>query len=366
MRLAVLIKHLEAYAPLNYQEDYDNSGLLTGNPDQEVTAALVALDCTEVIVDEAIAKGCNLIITHHPIVFKGLKKVTGKNYVERVIIKAIKNNIALYAIHTNLDSVHNGVNGVICKKLGLQQAKILNPKAGILKKLVTFCPTGHLAKLQEALFAAGAGNISNYSDCSFNTEGVGTFKANEGTNPCVGEPGLRHQEPETRIETIFLIQDERKVLLALLENHPYEEVAYDIYALENKLNTVGSGMVGWLEEEMEAEDFLAFVKARMKVTVIRHTQSTGKKIRKVAVCGGSGSFLLNNAIAAGADAFITADFKYHEFFDADGKLMIADIGHFESEQFTSDLLIDIIREKFPNFAIRLTEHNTNPINYYFI
>ena len=360
----MLIKHLEAYAPLNYQEDYDNSGLLTGNPDQEVTAALVALDCTEVIVDEAIAKGCNLIITHHPIVFKGLKKFTGKTYVERVIIKAIKNNIALYAIHTNLDSVQNGVNGVICKKLGLQQAKILNPIAGILKKLVTFCPTRHLPQLREALFAAGAGNISNYSDCSFNMEGVGTFKANEGTAPFVGEHGQQHHEPETRIETIFLIQDERKVLLALLENHPYEEVAYDIYPLENKLNTAGSGMVGWLEEEMEAEDFLAFVKSRMKVTVIRHTRATGKKIKKVAVCGGSGSFLLNNAIAAGADAFITADFKYHEFFDADGKLMIADIGHFESEQFTSDLLIDIIQEKFPNFAIRLTEHNTNPINYF--
>jgi len=366
MRLAVLIKHLESYAPLNYQEDYDNSGLLTGNPDQEVTAALVALDCTEVIVDEAIAKGCNLIITHHPIVFKGLKKLTGKNYVERVIIKAIQNNIALYAIHTNLDSVQNGVNGVICKRLGLQQARILNPKAGNLKKLVTFCPTAHVTQFREVLFAAGAGDIANYSNCSFNTEGTGTFKANEGTTPFVGSHGIQHHERETRIETIFLVQDERKILLALLENHPYEEVAYDIYPLENKLNTVGSGMIGWLEQEMEATEFLAFLKARMDVTVIRHTRTTGKKIKRVAVCGGSGSFLLNNAIAAGADAFITADFKYHEFFDADGKLMIADIGHFESEQFTSDLLIDIIREKFPNFAIRLTEHNTNPINYYFI
>jgi dinuclear metal center YbgI/SA1388 family protein len=366
MKLAVLIKHLETYAPLNYQEDYDNSGLLTGDPDQEVTAALVALDCTELIVDEAIAKGCNLIITHHPVVFKGLKKFTGKNYVERVVIKAIKNNIALYAIHTNLDSVHNGVNGVICKRLGLQHPTILNPKAGLLKKLITFCPTQQLPQLRAALFAAGAGNISNYSECSFNTEGTGTFKANEGTTPFVGTHGVQHHEEEIRIETVFLVQDERKILLALLENHPYEEVAYDIYPLENKLNNVGSGMVGWLEEEMEAVDFLAFLKSRMDVTMIRHTHPVAKKIRKVAVCGGSGSFLLNNAIVAGADAFVTADFKYHEFFDADGKLMIADIGHFESEQFTSGLLIDIIREKFPNFAIRLTEHNTNPINYYFI
>jgi dinuclear metal center YbgI/SA1388 family protein len=364
MRLAVLIKHLEEYAPLNYQEDYDNSGLLTGNAEQEITAALVALDCVEEIVDEAIAKGCNLIITHHPIVFKGLKKLTGKNYVERVVLKAIKNDIALYAIHTNLDSVYNGVNGVICKRLGLKQAKILYPRNGLLKKLVTFCPPAQAVQLRNAMFAAGAASIGNYSECSFNAAGTGTFKAGAGTQPFVGEYGVQHHEPETRIETIFPAQNERRVLLALLENHPYEEVAYDIYPLENKLNTVGSGMIGWLEDEMEASDFLHFVKTKMNVTVIRHTRAIGKKIKKVAVCGGSGSFLLSHAVVAGADAFITADFKYHEFFDADGKLMIADIGHFESEQFTSDLLIDIIREKFPNFAIRLTEHNTNPINYF--
>jgi len=364
MRLAVLIKYLEEYAPLNYQEDYDNSGLLTGDVNAEVTAALVALDCTEAIVDEAIANNCNLIITHHPIVFKGLKKLTGKTYVERVMLKAIRHNIALYAIHTNLDSVHNGVNAVICKRLGIKRPKILNPKKGLLKKLVTFCPVDQTATLRTALFAAGAGNISDYSDCSFNVNGIGTFKAGAGTNPFVGEEGLQHHEPEIRLEMIYLVQDERKILLALLENHPYEEVAYDIYPLENKLDTVGSGMIGWLEQDMEAAEFLQLVKSAMNVKVIRHTHPTGKKIKKVAVCGGSGSFLLGHAIAAGADAFITADFKYHEFFDADGKLMIADIGHFESEQFTSDLLIDIIREKFPNFAIRLTTNNTNPINYF--
>lgn len=364
MRLSLLTKHLESYAPLNYQEDYDNSGLLTGNPEQEITAALVALDCTEEIVDEAIAKGCNLIITHHPIVFKGLKKFTGKNYVERVIIKAIQNNIALYAIHTNLDSVHNGVNHVICKRLRLKQPKILNPKSGILKKLVTFCPVAQVSALRTALFAAGAGHIGDYSEASYNGQGYGTYKAGEGTQPFAGQQGVQHQEEETRVETVFLAQDERKVLLALLQNHPYEEVAYDIFPLENKLATVGSGMVGWLEEEMDMNDFLRFVKSRMNVTVIRHTKDTGKKIRKVAVCGGSGSFLLQHAIAAGADAFITADFKYHEFFDAEGKLVIADIGHYESEQFTSDLLVELIREKFTDFPIRLTEKNTNPINYF--
>jgi dinuclear metal center YbgI/SA1388 family protein len=364
MRLSVLIKHLEAFAPLNYQEDYDNSGLIVGDPNEEIHAALVALDCIESIVDEAILHNCNLIITHHPIVFKGLKKITGKTYVERVVLKAIKNNIALYAIHTNLDHVAYGVNGVISGRLGLKNKKILSPKAAILKKLVTFCPVAQSEVLRDALFAAGAGNISNYSECSFNAEGFGTFKGGEGADPFVGEVGIQHQEPEVRIETVFKVQDERKVMLALFEHHPYEEVAYDIYPLDNKLDNVGAGMIGWLEEGIDGYEFLRMVKDNMDATVIRHTHVLPKKIRKVAVCGGSGSFLLKEAIAAGADAFVTADFKYHEFFDADEKLLIADIGHFESEQFTSDLLIDIIQEKFPNFAIRLTEHNTNPINYF--
>ncbi|TKC04924.1 Nif3-like dinuclear metal center hexameric protein [Pedobacter frigoris] len=364
MRLSSLIKYLEDYAPSNYQEDYDNSGLIIGNVNQEIQGALVALDCTEAIVDEAITHGCNLIITHHPIVFKGLKRITGKTYVERVVLKAIKNNIALYAIHTNLDHVKNGVNGVICDRLGLQGTKVLSPKRGLMKKLVTFCPAALAPGVRGALFDAGAGSIGNYSDCSFNGEGTGTFKAAADTNPFVGEQGVQHHEQEVRIETVFLAQDERKVLLALFEHHPYEEVAYDVYPLENKLETVGAGMVGWLDEEMDGRDFLRLVKERMDTSVIRHTKLLPRRIKKVAVCGGSGSFLLKEAIAAGADAFVTADFKYHEFFDAEEKIVIADIGHFESEQFTSDLLIDIIQEKFPNFAIRLTEHNTNPINYF--
>ncbi|MBB2146287.1 Nif3-like dinuclear metal center hexameric protein [Pedobacter sp. LMG 31464] len=364
MKLSEITNFLENIAPLNYQEDYDNSGLIVGSANDEIHAALVALDCTEQIVDEAIAKNCNLIITHHPIVFKGLKKFNGKTYVERVVLKAIKNNIALYAIHTNLDHVAHGVSGEICKRLEIQNAKILAPKSNLLKKLVTFCPTAKADEVRNALFAAGAGNIGNYSECSFNAEGEGTFKGNEETNPFVGEKGAQHHEEEVRIETIFKAQDERKILLALLENHPYEEVAYDIYPLANKLENVGAGMVGWLSLEMDSVDFLHLVKEKMQAKVIRHTELLPKRIKKVAVCGGSGSFLLKDAIAAGADAFITADFKYHEFFDAEQKLIICDIGHYESEQFTSNLLIDNIQEKFPNFAIRLTEHNTNPINYF--
>lgn len=364
MKLSEITNFLESIAPLNYQEDYDNAGLIVGNPSQEIKAALVSLDCTEQIVDEAIDKGCNLIISHHPIVFKGLKKLNGKNYVERVVLKAIKNDIALYAIHTNLDSVQNGVNAKICEQLSVKNPKILSPKSGILKKLVTFCEHKDAAQLRDALFSAGAGNISNYSDCSFNIEGTGTFKGNELSNPTLGEPNVREYAKETRIEVIFKTQDERKLLATLFQNHPYEEVAYDIYPLENQLQNVGSGMVGQLTNALSGLEFLKMVKAQMKAEVIRHTAIIDREIKKVAVCGGSGSFLLKHAIAAGADAFVTADFKYHEFFDAEGKIMIVDIGHFESEQFTSNLLIDNIQEKFPNFAIRLTEHNTNPINYF--
>lgn len=364
MKLKEIAAYLESIAPLHYQEDYDNSGLIVGNENDEVTSALVALDCTEQIVDEAIAKNCDLIITHHPIVFKGLKKFNGKSYVERVVLKAIKNNIALYAIHTNLDHVQQGVSGEICKRLGIINGKILAPKAGLLKKLVTFCPIASADEVKEALFGAGAGNIGNYSECSFGNDGMGTFKGNEETNPFVGEKGVRHHELEQRIEVIFKVQDERKIVVALLEKHPYEEVAYDIYPISNRLATVGAGMVGWLAEEMDSSDFLHHVKDKMNAKVIRHTVILPKKIKKVAVCGGAGSFLLKDAIASGADAFITADFKYHEFFDAEDRLMICDIGHYESEQFTSNLLIDNIQEKFCNFAIRLTEHNTNPINYF--
>ena len=277
MKLFEITDYLESIAPLNYQEDYDNSGLIVGDRNDEITAALVALDCTEQIVDEAIAKHCDLIITHHPIVFKGLKKFNGKTYVERVVLKAIKNNIALYAIHTNLDHVQQGVSGEICKRLGIVNGKILAPKGGLLKKLVTFCPTASADEIKNALFSAGAGHIGNYSECSFGNEGIGTFKGNEESNPFVGEKGLQHRETEHRIEVIFKVQDERKILVALLENHPYEEVAYDIYPISNTLATVGAGMVGWLPEEMVAAEFLRHVKEKMNAKVIRHTAVLPKK-----------------------------------------------------------------------------------------
>jgi dinuclear metal center YbgI/SA1388 family protein len=364
MKLSQLTTYLESIAPLAYQEDYDNAGLIVGNPDQEIHQVLISLDCVEAVVDEAIAANCQVIISHHPIVFKGLKKFNSKTYVERVVEKAIRNNIALYAIHTNLDSVLTGVNAKICEMLGLENTRILAPKHGLLKKLVTYVPTNHVDQVRNALFHAGAGNIGNYSECSFNAEGSGTFKGNEDSDPYVGEPGVRHTEEETRIETVYPANLESKILMALILAHPYEEVAYDLYALTNQHQQVGSGMIGELEQPMHAEEFLYHLKETMHVHVIRHTAFTGKPIKKVAVCGGSGGFLLKHAINAGADIFITADYKYHEFFDADGKIIIADIGHFESEQFTQQLLQEMISKRFHDLPIRLTSVNTNPVKYF--
>lgn len=364
MKLHELTTYLESIAPLAYQEDYDNSGLIVGNGNQEITQGLISLDCTEAVVDEAIRTGCQIIISHHPIVFKGLKKFNGKTYVERVVEKAIRHNIALYAIHTNLDSVMDGVNARICQVLGLINPRILSAKNGILKKLVTYVPLSHAAAVRNALFKAGAGQIGDYSECSFNAEGTGTFKAGQGTDPYVGQPGEQHHEAETRIETVYPAHLESKLLMALFLNHPYEEVAYDLYNLTNQHQQVGAGMIGELEHAVSEHEFLSSLKSNLKSAVIRHTQLTGKPVKKVAVCGGSGGFLLKQAIAAGADVFVTADYKYHEFFDAEDKIVIADVGHFESEQFTQHLLFEIIQKKFSNFAVRLTEINTNPIKYF--
>ncbi len=363
MILRELATYLEEIAPLNYQESYDNAGLIVGSPDKEITKALISLDCTEAVVNEAIQQNCDIIISHHPIVFKGLKKLNGSNYVERVIIKAIENKIAIYAIHTNLDSVLNGVNAKICEKIGLQNCQILAPKLGLLKKLVFFVPKANADEVKDAIYIAGAGEIGNYSECSFNVNGIGTFKGNKNSNPFVGEKNILHQEEETRVEVIYPAIAERKIIAALLATHPYEEVAHDIYSLDNSLQDIGAGMIGELEKEMDGLDFLHLLKKNMDISVIRHTEILAKKVKRIAVCGGSGSFLLSKSIQAKADVFVTADFKYHEFFDADGKILIADIGHFESEQFTQELLLQFITKKFPNFAVRLTENNTNPIKY---
>lgn len=359
-----VIKELERLAPASLQEKYDNSGLLVGSRNDEVKGILVSLDTTEEVVQEAIDKKLNLIVSHHPIIFSGIKSLTGETYIERVLLKAIKNDIAIYAIHTNLDNVFAGVNGRIAEKLELEKLSILSPKNNSILKLSVYVPTANLEDVKNALFDAGAGNIGNYSNCSFYSNGKGSFKANENANPFVGEINEDHIEAESKLEVVLPSFKRSKILKALFAAHPYEEVAYDLYSLINDDPSVGSGMIGYLKKEMDEKAFMKRLKKEMKTDCIRHSDLLNKKIHKVALCGGAGDFLLESAISQNADVYISADFKYHRFFDAEKKIVIMDIGHYESEQFTIDLLVDFLTEIFSTFAIRFTEVKTNPINYF--
>ena len=358
-----IITYLENLAPTAYQESYDNAGLIVGNAQAEVKGIICSLDVTEEVVQEAIEKKCNLIVAHHPIIFGGLKQLTGKNYIERTVIAAIKNDIAIYAIHTNLDAVNQGVNRKIAEKIGLLNPQILAPKKGIVSKLTTFIPKGEEEDVLKELFEAGAGNIGNYSNCSFKSEGTGSFLPKEEAEPTIGEKGKLAFVEETRVELIFPSHLEHKIIQTLKKAHPYEEVAYYLQVLENKNQDVGSGMIGSLPEPMEGEDFLLYLKSSMNLKVLKHTKILNRKVEKIAICGGAGVFLLNHAKKSGADVFVTSDIKYHEFFDAENSILLTDIGHYESEIYTKELLKDILSRKFSNIATYLTNVITNPISY---
>ena len=358
-----IINYLEELAPLSYAEDFDNVGLLVGNKNTEVTGILVTLDTLKEVVDEAIEKNCNLIVSFHPIIFKGLKKINGINYVERVVIKAIQNNINIFAIHTALDNAPHGVNNIICDTLGLVNKSILMPQQGTIKKLTTYVPSNDSDHLRTALFNAGAGNIGNYDHCSYNIEGKGTFKGNESSNPTIGEQGELRMEAETLISVTFQKHLEAKILNSLFKNHPYEEVAFEVTTLDNYNQNIGMGMIGELEKETDTLEFLKFVKSKMKASYIKHSKINKKTIKKVAVLGGSGSFAIQAAKSAHADVLITSDLKYHDFFTAENQIIIADIGHYESEQFTKNFLADYLSKKFINFAVVLSTTNTNPVKY---
>ncbi len=363
MKIKDIIAILEEMAPLAYAEEFDNVGLLTGSSDDEATGILVCHDALENIIDEAIAKNCNMVVCFHPILFSGLKKITGKNYVERAVIKAIKNDIAIYAVHTALDNHKQGVNKIFCDALGLINTKILVPKEGFICKLVTYTIPENLEKLRNALFDAGAGNIGNYENCSFNSQGMGTYQGNADSDPEIGAPGEFVEAQEIKIEVTFEKHLEGKILKALFSNHVYEEVAYEIYSLENRHQNIGLGMTGELESPMDEKEFLQMVKEKMQAGGIRHSAFTGRKVKKVAVLGGSGSFAIKNAIASGADVFLTADLKYHQFYEAEGKLLLADIGHFESERFTQDHIAGFLSESIKEVPVLLTRENTNPVHY---
>lgn len=358
-----VISYLEQIAPPAYQESYDNATLITGNPEAEVKGIVCSLDCTEDVVREAIELGANMIVAHHPIVFKGLKSLTGKNYVERTVILAIQKNIAIYAIHTNLDHVAHGVNKRISDRLGLVKTRILQPKKHLLSKLVFFVPEGNKEAVLTAVHNAGAGKIGEYSDCSFQVIGHGTFTPSENANPSIGEKGMAQTEVEIRVEVLVANHVLSRVIQAMKDAHIYEEVSYYVQLIENVNQEVGAGMVGELSQPMDEVAFLDHLKERMGLKVVKHTALLEKKITRVAVCGGAGIFLLGDAKKAGADIFITSDVKYHEFFDAESKIILCDIGHYESEIFTKQLLGELLSQNFPNIALYFTRVVTNPTSY---
>jgi dinuclear metal center YbgI/SA1388 family protein len=364
MKLKELCSYLDKAVPLSFQEDYDNSGLQVGHIEKNITSALITLDVTEQVIDEAIQKKCDVIISHHPLIFSGIKRITGRSHPERIIEKAIKNDIAVYSSHTNLDMVSNGVSKKMAQKLGLSDVQVLRTLKNRLLKLVTYIPEAHLEKVQDAVFNAGAGIIGNYDNCGFTVTGTGSFRGGKDTNPFIGEKGKIHFEKEVRFETILFSHLKEKIVEALLDTHPYEEVAYDIYPLENDNIDIGMGCVGDLTEPLKGTDFLNMLSSVFAAYGIRYSKLPEKTVRKVAVCGGAGAVLLEDAIKFKADAFVTGDIKYHSFCDAEGRIMLVDCGHYETEKFSAEILFDLIVKKFPKFALRFSETNANPINYH--
>ncbi len=364
MKASDIIQLLESFAPLSHQESWDNSGLIVGRKDQMVKGVLVSTDVTRDVLQEAFRRGLDMIVSHHPLIFNGLKRISGENATERLVMEAIRHDLVIYAVHTNADRAEGGVSSRMARKLGLIKQRVLVPYRDELKKLVFFVPVRNAGEVREQIFSAGAGKIGEYDQCSFSVEGTGTFRGSPASDPFRGRKGKLHSEKELRVETVFPAFKKQDILKALLASHPYEEVAYDIYSLDNVDEKRGMGISGEFQDSLDEKDFLSLLGRTFKAEVIRHTDLSGCSIKKVALCGGSGSSLLHQAIRQGADAFVTADFKYHQFFDADGKTLIADIGHYESEQYTVEIFHELIRKKFPKFAVRLSEVNTNPVKYY--
>ncbi|MCX6269513.1 MAG: Nif3-like dinuclear metal center hexameric protein [Bacteroidetes bacterium] len=364
MKIAEIIRHLELLCPLAFQEDYDNCGLLLGDPADEFHKALLCLDLTPEVMAEAVSSQCNLVISHHPFIFRGLKKLTAGEPESEIITLAIRNNVAVYAIHTNLDNTLHGLNALVMTKIGISKYRILSPKEDMLVKLAVFCPVDHAEKVRQSLFLAGAGHIGNYDCCSYNVNGEGTFRASDRANPFIGEKNVVHVEKEIRIEVIFPGYLENRILTALHASHPYEEVAYDLYPLHNKLPQAGAGLIGNLDEPCDETRFLERLKKILHIPVVRHSPFLSKPVKSVALCTGSGSFLIQQAVRANADVFLTSDLKYHDFFGMENKLLLADIGHFESETGVKEWLHAVLIEKFPNFAFLISTVNTNPVHYF--
>lgn len=358
-----ITNHLEAIAPPAYQESYDNVGLVLGNIETTVTGVLICLDVTEAVLQEAKDHHCNLVIAHHPLIFKPLHKITGSTLVERCVLQAIQQGTAIYTLHTNLDNAPQGVSHRLATTLGLTQLSVLAPKAGTIAKLTTYVPPSHLEGVVEALHNAGAGHIGHYSHCSFTSPGKGTFIPTAEAQPHVGIASQRMQVPEHRLEVRFPMHLAAAVQQALQSAHPYEEAVYDIQPLTHHTADVGAGIIGILPTDLSTEAFLHHLKATLQLACVRHTAPLDRPIRRVAVCGGAGSALIQETIRQQADAFVTADIKYHDFFQAEGKVLIADVGHYESEVGTIALIHQLLSEKFANIALLQSSTITNPVHY---
>ncbi len=363
MIVSQIVDYLEDLFPPSIQEEYDNCGLLIGNKLDNVDAALVCLEITPDVIEEAKKSGCQMIISHHPLIFNGLKRLTGQNDTQRMVEDAIISRLNIYALHTNLDNSAQGLNQDLCRRLGVVNPTVLQPKSSMLRKLVTFCPISHAERVRQSLFDAGAGKIGNYDSCSFTSDGTGTFRPLDEANPFVGVRGELHSEPEVKIEAIYPSYLELGILKSLFAAHPYEEVAYDILLLGNVAPYAGSGMIGTLEQPTIARQFLQMIKEKLSIHCLRYSGNDSRMIKKVALCGGAGNFLIPDALKAGADLFLTGDLKYHDFFVGEQHMVLADIGHYESEQYSINLIIDCLNRKFPTFAALKTNVITNPILY---
>ena len=358
-----IIQAIEEFAPTALQENYDNCGLQIGDPEAMTSGVLLSIDVTEEVVEEAINKNINLIIAHHPLLFKGVKSITGSTCVERIIIKAIQHQVAIYASHTCMDNVREGVNQKIAQKIGLEDTTVLDPVSDKLLKLRVYVPIDYASEIRTALFSAGIGHIGKYDHCSFNAEGEGSFKAGETCSPFRGKIGQLHYEKETCIETVLPAYLKTKAIQLLQKVHPYEEPAFDIISLQNQWEGAGSGLIGKLPSAMDERSFLQHIKETFHLSTLKHYPLHNRPIKTVALCGGAGAFLIKQAVNKGADIFLTGEIKYHDYLDYQSQIVLSEIGHYESEQYTKEIFYDIITKKFPTFATYYSMVETNPINY---
>lgn len=363
MKISEITGAIEKYAPLWLQEEWDNAGLQVGDTDREATGAVLCVDATEAIVDEAIDRGVNLVISHHPLLFRGLKRITGRTATERIVAKALKHDIAIYSAHTNMDSAPGGVSWATGRRAGLTAMRTLVPQQGRLMKLAVFVPSAYSNAVSEALWNAGAGRMGNYDRCAYMTDGRGTYRPLPGADPAIGTVGQSHTEAETRIEVVFPTAISGRVVQAMLKAHPYEEPAFDLIPLANDITSAGLGVIGSLKTPMPASEYIAWVKQALGIGAIPYAGDARRMVHRVALCGGAGAEFIGNAIAAGADLYMCGDLKYHDFTTHADSIVLADIGHYESEQCTKEIFYDIIQKNFPNFATYYAEEDKNPISY---